>query len=590
MHLKVLAFDLDGTIAEDGVVAAETWRVLRRAQRAGRALLLVTGRALDTFTAEGPFAEVFEAIVAENGAAVFFPRNDSVVLPFGHLDADVRQRLEALRIPLERGMAIASTWVPHDEAVLQVLRETGGGATVEYNKGAVMMLPPGATKGTGLQTALQELGYSARNVLACGDAENDRSLFEVAEMAVAVANATPAIQKVADAVLPHPDGEGVRRLVLDLLEGTLPTCQVRPERRLFLGRKADQTPVHLDPFDLLQGNVGFVGASASGKSWLAGLVAEELLKLGYQVCIIDPEGDYRGLRAFPHTLLLGGSETRLPPVVDVVMLSEYTNISLILDLSVYSVEERTAYVNDLLQALVGLRARRGRPHWFLLDEIHSFCPPDGGPLTELVVGAMREGGFGVVGYRPSLVAPPVLHAIDHWMFTRMGIPEEVAVLEPYLARHPEQPADLSVLATMPVGQALLCTGPRASRERPTPGVLSFQTARRIVPHVRHLHKYLRVPLPAPKRFYFQVNGADTAVRSAASLWEFREALADLPVATLAFHLHRGDFEQWLRKVLHDDELARRLRKLARRPLEGEALRRALIATVADRYEELESLI
>ena len=52
-----------------------------------------------------------------------------------------------------------------------------------------MVLPLGATKGTGLAYALHELGYSPHNVAACGDAENDRSLFEVAEYAAAVANA-----------------------------------------------------------------------------------------------------------------------------------------------------------------------------------------------------------------------------------------------------------------------------------------------------------------------------------------------------------------------------------------------------------------
>jgi hydroxymethylpyrimidine pyrophosphatase-like HAD family hydrolase len=88
VHLTVLACDLDGTLAEHGQVAAETWDVLRRAREAGLALLLVTGRVLDTFAADGPFAEVFEAVLAEEGAAVYFTRNDGVMLPFGRLAPD----------------------------------------------------------------------------------------------------------------------------------------------------------------------------------------------------------------------------------------------------------------------------------------------------------------------------------------------------------------------------------------------------------------------------------------------------------------------------------------------------------------------
>lgn len=45
-------------------------------------------------------------------------------------------------------------------------------------------------------------------------------------------------------------------------------------------------------------------------------------------------------------------------------------------------------------------------------------------------------------------------------------------------------------------------------------------------------------------------------------WEFRQALSELPTETVRYHLEQGDFERWLQMVLHDDELARRLRKLA----------------------------
>ena len=68
-----------------------------------------------------------------------------------------------------------------------------------------MVMPPGATKGTGLQYALSELGYSPRNVLACGEAENDVSLFAVAELAIAIANAPDTLKELADAALLETD-------------------------------------------------------------------------------------------------------------------------------------------------------------------------------------------------------------------------------------------------------------------------------------------------------------------------------------------------------------------------------------------------
>ncbi len=589
MHLIVLACDLDGTLAEGGQVASETWNVLRQAKTAGLSIILVSGRSLDSFAAEGPYAELCEAIVAEDGAVVYFPRRDTVALPFGRLAPAVLEHLEKLNIPLEQGTAIAATNVPHDEAVLDVLRQVGGGATVEYNRGAVMVLPPGATKGTGLHYALSELGYSPHGVVACGDAENDRSLFEVAEVAVAVANALPNMQALADVVLPQANGAGVQALVQELLAGHAPARRPRPERRLLLGHSHDGTPLHLDPFTLVDGNIGIFGASGSGKSWLAGLLAEELLKQGYQVCIIDPEGDYRGLRAFPHTILLGGPGTRLPPVADVINFSEYDGVSMVLDLSIYSLAERTAYVLDLMRALRGLRARRGRPHWFLVDEIQSFCPPEGGKLTDLFLEAMAVGGFGVVSYRPSQTSPVILQALDHWLLTRLSLPEEIQVLSPFLSRQNDGSDILSRLPTLPVGQAYLCLSGEQQLSPPTEGIVTFRAGPRAIPHIRHLHKYLRAPLPEPKRFYFHDSSGRYLGRTAASLWEFRETLDELPVDSLEYHLKRQDFERWLSGVLHDDELASRLRKIRHRELQGEALRQALVEAVSDRYEELDSL-
>ena len=165
-HLKVLSTDLDGTLAKDGVVPSKTWDLLRQVKKAGMTLILATGRVIDNFINDGPFVEIFEAIVAENGAVVFFPRKNLVKQPFGRLSPLLIQRLEGLNIPLERGMSIVATRIPHDEIVMKVLQELNISVTIEYNCGAVMLLPPGATKGTGLSYALQELAFSPHKLLA----------------------------------------------------------------------------------------------------------------------------------------------------------------------------------------------------------------------------------------------------------------------------------------------------------------------------------------------------------------------------------------------------------------------------------------
>jgi hydroxymethylpyrimidine pyrophosphatase-like HAD family hydrolase/DNA-binding NarL/FixJ family response regulator len=585
VHLTVLACDLDGTLAEKGRVAVATWQALRSAKTAGIVLILVTGRTLDQFLGQGSFGELFEAIVAENGAVVHFPRRDVVELPFGRVDSRLLSQLEQLKVPLERGMAIAATVLPHDETVLWQLRETRCSATIEYNRSAVMLLPAGATKGNGLLFALQELGYSPHNVVACGDAENDRSLLSVAELGVAVANAEPSLRQMADVVLSGSDGVGVQELLQAMVDGNIWDRRRRASRSLVIGQRSSGSPVRIDPFALIDSNTAIFGASGSGKSWLAGLLVEELLKQKYQVCIIDPEGDYRSLATSPRSLLLGGPGGPLPPVADVLNIAEWNDVSLVLDLSVYGMEQRLAYVEEFLAALRGLRSRRGRPHYFLVDEIQSFCPPHGGGLSELFLSAMAWGGFGVVSYRPSQLAGSLLDRLDHFLITRLSLPEEINAVRRRLKHCSDEVA--SAIPVLSKGQALLCGSSNGRSLGPISHFVRFNVGSRTIPHVRHLHKYLRAPLPAHKRFRF-TDPSGRSLGSAANLWEFREQLVKLPSDSIGFHLARGDFSRWLQEVLHDEELARRVSKLAKRDVDDETLRQMLLEMVVERYEELEA--
>ena len=595
-HLMVVASDFDGTLTQTGEVPTHIWTTLRRAKMAGLPIILVTGRTLNAILSKGPFSELCEAIVAENGAVIYFPKRDAILLPFGRVSTDVVQRLEMMEVPMERGLAIVATYTPHDSNVLKAMRQTRSAGNIEYNREAVMLLPQGATKGTGLRYALQELGYSPRNVVACGDAENDRSLFDIAELSVAVANARPLLKEVADTVLPLPNGEGVQALIEQLIAGETPPRTPRPDRRLVLGERISGMPVHIDPFKLVEQNIGIFGASASGKSWLAGLLAEELLKQGYQVCIIDPEGDYRGLSTAPHTLLLGGPDKRLPMVSDVINFCEWNTLSLVLDLSIYTLEERVDYLIEFLNAMRGLRTRRGRPHCFLVDEIQSFCPQEGERLTDLFLDAMAWGGFGMISYRPSHIAPALMEKLDHWLLTRLSLPSELEMLEPELTQYSGGAAAMAALPSLPRGQAYLCLnrpgGPSAraaSDGQEADALIKFRVGPRSIPHIRHLHKYLRAPLPEHKRFYFHQEKERYLHRTAANLWEFRKALAEVPIESIQHHIARGDFEQWVQDVLHDDELARRIHKISHHNLTGEPLRRAMLETVINRYEELERL-
>src|SRR5260370_14679972 len=67
------ASDYDGTLAHNGKIDRQTLRALEQLKRTGRKLILVTGRELDELIELFPQAAIFDCIVAENGALLYWP-------------------------------------------------------------------------------------------------------------------------------------------------------------------------------------------------------------------------------------------------------------------------------------------------------------------------------------------------------------------------------------------------------------------------------------------------------------------------------------------------------------------------------------
>jgi hypothetical protein len=569
-----MAFDFDGTIAENGIVPSGLQVALERLHSMGFVLFMATGRRYGSVDF-GPLRSLFTGIVWENGAVLYHTATDEVYLPFGCVDPQLIGALKAADVPLETGQAIASTWTPHEATVWRVVNEWGAEVMIANNKGAVMILPAGTSKGAGLERLLGLCGYSPRNLVAFGDGENDLSLLELGEFGVAVSDAVPSVKNVADLVttLPGPSG------VLEVLEtywmnGLTPSIPLRRDRQILLGQDETGNPVYLPGAALAGGNLGVFGDSGSGKSWVTGLLVEGMRHAGYQALIIDPEGDFKGLRALPGIVALEGNEKTLPSAAFVVALLEMGNVTVVLDLCAYRVNHRIDYMAELLRELRSLKERKFRPHWIVLEEAQHFLPPNGSPATVELVPMLASGGWAFVSYRPDRLAIPVLERLNYCLLTRLTEPESVQTVCRVVGNSlgDESPADITR------GFAWLC-GKHRIRLRPN--------ARRI-PHIRHFYKYLDSPLPAHKRFYFRDDQGFLNLE-AASLFEFLQILPNLPIKSLSYHQARNDFAKWAEDALGDEGLAGHLRKLAHRQLQGEALREALLQRVANHHQELQSL-
>jgi hydroxymethylpyrimidine pyrophosphatase-like HAD family hydrolase len=140
-----------------------------------------------------------------------------------------RRRVE----PISVGRVIVATWEPHEKAVLEAIHTCGLELQVIFNKGAVMVLPAGVNKGTGLSAALKEMGLSPHNVVGVGDAENDHAFLRLCECSVAVANALPGVKEAADFVTRGDHGAGVAELIDELVANDLQGRGGRLTRRHF---------------------------------------------------------------------------------------------------------------------------------------------------------------------------------------------------------------------------------------------------------------------------------------------------------------------------------------------------------------------
>ncbi len=231
MQYMTLATDYDGTIADGGVVDEPTLAALERWRVGTRHLMLVTGRELTDLERVMPRLKLFDLVVAENGAVLYDPANQvELVLGEAVPPAFVGRLRELGAAPLWAGRVIVATWEPNEGKVLSAIHDLGLDLRITSNKGAVMVLPVGVTKASGLCGALAQLGLSPLNCIRVGDGENDVAFLDIFGLPVAVANALPSVKEPAAVVTTGIFGAGVAELIGRILATDLAEFQAIAER------------------------------------------------------------------------------------------------------------------------------------------------------------------------------------------------------------------------------------------------------------------------------------------------------------------------------------------------------------------------
>jgi hypothetical protein len=530
-----LASDYDGTLAHDGLVADETIRALERLVRSGRKLILVTGRELSDLQSVFPRLDLCARVVAENGALLYNPvtREKQILAerPAQSFIDDLRDRGVS---DVSVGEVIIATWRPHERETIEAIRDSGLELQIIFNKDAVMILPSGVNKMTGLCSALEELRLSSHNVISIGDAENDHAFLEHCECSIAVANAVGALKEKADFVTEAARGAGVVEIIAMLLENDAAQLGNELTHDAILLGKSGEEDVKLDAYG---SNVLICGQSGSGKSTLVMGLLERIIQRKYQVCLIDPEGDYENLEGCRTV----GDSKRPPSLEHVMQVLEEPQAQTIVNLVAVSASDRPAYFAALISEIQKQRPKTGRPHWLAIEEAHHVLPSE----WAFTSAEMPEeiSNLLLITVHSEHVSPVVLRRINKVLVVgrepKNFIQEFANAVQTPI---PQVPTD-----DLARGDAL-CWSIDDNR------IVRLTTEPPQHEHHRHKRKYAEGQLEPERTFHFRGIGDKLDLR-AQNLNIFVQIAEGIDAETWLFHLKRNDYSNWLRRDLKDSELA-----------------------------------
>jgi HAD superfamily hydrolase (TIGR01484 family) len=566
MRYVCAVFDYDGTLAKDSHVAASTVGALKKLRESGRKIILATGRQLEDLLGVLPDEDLFDEIVAENGAALYTPasRHYKVLAepPPASFVEELRRRGVS---PIAVGDSIVATWRPHEQAVLDVIRDEGLGLQVIFNKDAVMILPSGVSKATGLTRAAEELGLSLHNLVGAGDAENDHAFLSLCECSVAVANALPALKERADYVTSKDHGYGVEELIERMLADDLASLAPRLGRhRLLLGRRDSGEEFRVEPYGA---RLMVAGPSGGGKSTTVSALLERLIENHYQVCLVDPEGDYDDFEQF---VTLGGPE-RIPAPTEILEVLKKPESSLSINLLGVPVEDRPAYFRALLPSLQELQARTGRPHWLVIDEAHHLLParsPDLGSILPKEFASVL-----LITVHPDHVSPGILESVNGLLIIGPNPQEVISQFNAGSGRG--LIADEAKGSGNGLGKIvawMFGEGAGAQNITVEPGKLELK---------RHRRKYAAGELGEDKSFYFRGPEGKLNLRG-QNLQMFIQLAKGVDDETWLYHLRGGHYSQWFRESVKDQSVGEEINKIERDGNANAAESRARIIEIIEK--------
>lgn len=224
------------------------------------------------------------------------------------------------------------------------------------------------------------------------------------------------------------------------------------------------------PNTLVTETAAFIGTRGSGKTYAAGVLAEEVARHN-QLVVLDPVGVWYGLRLTKDgkglgvpIAVFGGDHADVPLAPSagemVAAIVAARRINVVLDVSPFTLAEMHRFVADFATHLFQLKKSQRSPLHLILEEAHEFLPQVVGPREAEMVGAVkriwkigRNYGIGgtLVSQRPAELNKGALNLTERMFCGRLKGPQDRKAIEGW-ARDQDADMDaLDQLATLPNG-------------------------------------------------------------------------------------------------------------------------------------------
>jgi uncharacterized protein len=245
-----------------------------------------------------------------------------------------------------------------------------------------------------------------------------------------------------------------------------------------MSRHLDLAPGLSLPIDAVTQTIAILAKRRVGKSYAARRFAEQLFKAGQQIVIVDPKGDWWGIRSGADgkspglpVAILGGERGDVPLEVGsgevVAKLAAEERVSMLLDLSLLSKRQLATFMTDFLEHLYRIKAREvfRTPLMLIVDEADAIAPQKPQDNEARMLGAaediVRRGGQRGLGcilvtQRSAVLNKNVLTQSEMIVALRTISPQDLKAMDAWIDVHGtrEQRATLmSSLPSLPVGDA-----------------------------------------------------------------------------------------------------------------------------------------